>query len=78
MSRSLEIISRENHPNIDAFQTFRKKALTKALRMPGPFEVQTSEGPLRCEDGWLCMDARGYPYPVAADEFELIYELVEE
>ena len=53
---------------------FRKKVLTKAKRMHGPFIVETSEGDLRCEDGWLCVDARGYPYPVAADEFALIYE----
>jgi len=32
------------------------------------------EGPLRCADGYLCTDARGYPYPVAADEFALIYK----
>ena len=55
---------------------FRKVPLTRALRMDGPFVVQTSEGLLHCEDGWLAVDARGYPYPIAADEFELIYEEV--
>lgn len=54
--------------------SFRKKVTTRALRVVGPFTVQTSEGPLRCQDGWLCVDARGYPYPVADDEFQLIYE----
>lgn len=29
-------------------------------------------------DGYLCFDARGYPYPVAADEFALIYEPTED
>lgn len=53
---------------------FRKKVLTKALRIEGPFRVETSEGPLNCQDGFLCLDARGYPYPVAADEFRLIYD----
>lgn len=52
---------------------FRKHATTRAVRLRGPFIVDTSEGPLECEDGWLALDARGYPYPIAADEFELIY-----
>lgn len=60
--------------NYERISQFRKTSLTKAIRMSGPFTVETSEGPLRCADGWLCFDARGYPYPVAADEFDLIYE----
>lgn len=55
---------------------YRKTALTNATRLDGPFVVETSEGPLRCEDGFLAVDARGYPYPIAAEEFELIYEPV--
>lgn len=55
---------------------WRKTAVTSAIRIDGPFIVDTSEGPLRCEDGWLAVDARGYPYPIAADEFPLIYEAV--
>lgn len=55
---------------------YRKVALTRAVRIDGPFEVETSEGPLRCQDGYLALDARGYPYPIAADEFELIYQPV--
>lgn len=58
----------------DGWTLYRKKALTKAVRIEGPFVVQTSEGPLRCEDGYLAVDARGYPYPIAVDEFALIYE----
>lgn len=60
------------------WQTFRKTALTSMLRIDGPFEVETSEGTLRCEDGWLAIDRRGYPYPIAADEQALIYEEVTE
>lgn len=56
---------------------YRKTALTRAMRIDGPFTVETSEGPLRCADGYLAVDARGYPYPIATDEFELIYEPVE-
>ena len=56
---------------------YRKRVLTHALRIEGPFTVETSEGPLHCEDGYLAVDARGYPYPIAADEFALIYEPAE-
>jgi hypothetical protein len=66
------------HIPLDQLPQFRKKVTTGAIRMDGPFTVETSEGELRCGDGWLCFDARGYPYPVAAAEFELIYEPVEE
>lgn len=56
---------------------FRKKVTTRAIRMAGRFTVQTvHEGEVRCEDGWLAFDARGYPYPIAADEFKRIYEEV--
>lgn len=57
--------------------TFRKHAVTRATRIEGPFNVETSEGLMSCADGWLAVDARGYPYPIAADEFALIYEPVE-
>lgn len=53
---------------------WRKVAVTSAIRIEGPFTVETSEGPLRCADGYLAVDARGYPYPIAADEFALIYK----
>lgn len=61
----------------DAARSFKKKVTTRALRIEGPFAVQTSEGLLKCDDGWLAVDARGYPYPIAASEFELIYEPAE-
>lgn len=56
---------------------FRKKTLTRALRIDGPFEVETREGTLTCPDGWLAVDSAGWPYPIAADEFERIYEQVQ-
>jgi len=52
---------------------YRKHAVTRATKIDGPFTVETSEGDLTCQDGYLAMDARGYPYPIATDEFELIY-----
>lgn len=61
----------------EEWPVYRKTALTRALRVQGPFVVETSEGRLRCQDGYLAMDARGYPYPIATEEFEQIYERVE-
>jgi len=55
---------------------YRKVSITHALRIAGPFTVETSEGPLHCEDGFLAVDARGYPYPIAREEFAMIYERV--
>jgi hypothetical protein len=60
------------------FTTYRKKVLTRATRVDGPFQVETTEGILTCQDGWLAFDARGNPYPIANDEFNLIYEAVKE
>lgn len=73
---TIVIESAEGEAPLDeqALRQYRKKVLTSAVRMPADFTVRTSEGWLHCEDGWLCLDARGYPYPVAADEFSLIYE----
>jgi hypothetical protein len=56
---------------------YRKKVMTRALRMDGPFTVETREGTLTCPDGYLAIDSSGWPYPIAADEFEAIYERVE-
>lgn len=77
MSDEVRTFSTDSLPGAEeAWGTFRKTSLTQAVRVDGPFVVETSAGPLRCEDGWLAVDARGYPYPIAADEFELIYEMV--
>jgi hypothetical protein len=53
---------------------WRKKSFTRAARVAGPFQVVTKEGVLTCADGYLAFDHRGWPYPIAADEFERIYE----
>lgn len=57
--------------------SYRKRVLTHATRISGPFCVNTSEGLMTCDDGYLAVDARGYPYPIATDEFELIYDQVD-
>ncbi len=53
---------------------YRKKALTRATRLHGPFTVETREGTLTCANGYLAIDSQGWPYPIAYDEFETIYE----
>lgn len=63
----------ENLGTFDNATLYRKKVPTLAIKVDGPFIVHTSEGVLKCADGYLCKDARGYPYPVATDEFNLIY-----
>jgi len=74
-----KIVAGNREPTVGLrFGRYRKKTLTSACRIDGPFETETSEGRVLCLDGWLCIDARGYPYPVAADEFAIIYEAVPE
>jgi hypothetical protein len=66
--------STDNLPGAEAgWESFVKVVPTSMVRIDGPFVVDTSEGPLSCADGWLAVDARGYPYPIAADEQALIY-----
>lgn len=62
-------------PDVLTFSLYRKKRLTQATRVSGPFEVETTEGTLRCEDGWLALDSKGNPYPISSDEFDAIYEI---
>lgn len=72
------LFSVDNLPE-DGHGTFRKTSLTRAYRIKGPFRVMTSESenePFFCENGWLAIDARGYPYAIADEEFQKIYEEV--
>lgn len=55
------------------FGRFERRGPVLAKRMSGEFTVETSEGTVTCDDGWLGIDARGYPYPISAAEFELGY-----
>lgn len=56
--------------------TYRKRFLTKAIKINGPFVTHTCEGSLSCPNGYLAIDSAGYPYPIAEEEFDRIYELV--
>lgn len=61
----------------DEWPRWRKRHLTPAIRVEGPFKVETREGTLECPDGWLAVDSEGFPYPIADSEFRRIYEPVE-
>lgn len=61
-------------PQHEWWGLYRKRPLTRAARIDGPFSVETREGLLTCRDGYLAIDAHGWPYPIAREEFELIYE----
>jgi hypothetical protein len=71
-----ERVSRDDYDAtlIATWTHYRKRSLTPAIRMSGPFTVETREGTLTCQDGYLAVDAHGWPYPIATDEFERIYE----
>lgn len=56
------------------FGEFRKTSITLAKRIEGPFSVETPEGTMTCEDGWLALDSDSNPYPIAASVFEETYE----
>lgn len=72
----MQEFSVDNIPE-DGWKEYRKVVPTRMVRIEGPFTVHTSEGPLNCKDGFLAVDARGYPYPIATDEHALIYEEVD-
>jgi hypothetical protein len=69
-----QVFARGALPPTEDFGLYQKKQLTHAVRIAGPFSVETREGTLTCPDGWLALDSGGWPYPIAADEFERIYE----
>lgn len=53
---------------------YRKIRTTQAIRIKGAFKVITREGELICKNGYLALDASGYPYPIEAKEFKKLYE----
>jgi hypothetical protein len=76
----MTLYSKEHLP-FEGWQEYQKIKTTKAIKIDGPFRVMTSESenePFYCEDGYLAIDARGYPYAIATEEFELIYRPVRE
>jgi hypothetical protein len=67
------LFSKDNLPPGD-WQEYRKRGTTKMLRIIGPFAVQTPEGRVECWDGYLALDAEGYPYPVSKTVHEASYD----
>ncbi len=69
------MVTKENvKDKVKEFPQWRKKVITRAMRMIGKFDVETPEGTLTCCDGYLAIDSRGWPYPIDKEEFENIYE----
>lgn len=65
---------KENLPSDpETWVSYYKKQPTRAIRITGPFAVQTREGTMTCEDGWLAVDSNGDPYPIASDVFRDMY-----
>ena len=58
------------------FKICRKKTFTSIMRVNGPFVCLTREGLIDCEDGYLAIDADGFPYPIAKGIFDKTYEEV--
>lgn len=60
-------------------ELYRKKTLTKAVRMPEPFSVETLEGTMEGKrDDYLMIGVNGEMYPCDAEIFAKTYELAKE
>ena len=64
---------RRNIDFLKTAQTYQKRALTRAVRIDGPFEVTTSQGKCTCDDGYLALGSDGWPYAIGVEEFEFVY-----
>ncbi len=62
----------DNLPDGD-FGLYSKTEPIEAIRLDGAFTVDTREGRVTTPDGWLALDSGGFPYPIAADEFDEVY-----
>lgn len=73
-------ISKDDVTNIppNRWRSFRKTIPTKMVKMEGPFTVETREGWLTRQDGWLAIDADGYPYPIDPVIHALSYEEIDD
>lgn len=71
---SVPTFTRDTIPDATAnWGEFVKQGTTKLLRMNGSFAVETQEGAMTCEDGFLAVDPEGYPYPIKASVVEASY-----
>jgi len=63
----MQKFTRDNVPTSRLRWYERKVIGTLMMRVNGPFSVETREGELVCEDGWLAVYMNGDPYPIADD-----------
>jgi hypothetical protein len=77
LQRGDSMFTRENLPNYSTFHPYRKKSVTMMSRVEGPFKVQTQEGVVECDDGWVALDEEGWPYPISVSVQEKSYEAAE-
>lgn len=72
-------INKENVKVLNAAQAWHeyvKTTTTKMLRMTGPFACETKEGRVECKDGYLALDAEGFPYPIAKSIHDKTYQRI--
>lgn len=68
--------AKDDVPDPADWPRWRRRQLTPAIRVVGPFQVVTQHGTVQCDDGWLAVDSEGFPCPIAADVFAQTYEPV--
>ena len=71
--QEFRIDDKDKFREVPLWGIYYKKASTLAVRIDGPFRVETAEGWLDCPDGYLALDSQGRPYPIEAVEFGRIY-----
>jgi len=56
------------------FTPYRHKKRARAMRVEGPFDVETRDGLKHCEDGYLLLDEDGWPTAMDLEDFRKTYE----
>ena len=70
----MQEFTKDSLPPLAEFTLHRKKVLARMVKIDGPFSVQTKEGTLSRDDGWLALDSDGYPYPISSADYDMMYE----
>jgi hypothetical protein len=68
-----QIFNKDSIPGA-GWQEFQRKNNALAMRIDGQFEVETINGVVVCDDGYLAIDACGWPYPLEKEVFERTYK----
>lgn len=72
--QEFRIDDKDKFREVPLWGIYYKKASTLAIRIEGPFRVETLNGSITtCSDGYLALDVCGRPYPIPKDEFERAY-----